>query len=122
MLVNDVAINRNILEEFLVLLPNQTRDSIRKLLNPADPQDVPRSIELVQAVGQLHSLDTSQFNPSQKKTIEALQLIGRLFHCMVEPFVNASLFLTEQMECQISYMAIAKSWSRIPSSTLRNSS
>ena len=27
MLVNDVAINRNILEEFLVLLPNQTRDS-----------------------------------------------------------------------------------------------
>jgi hypothetical protein len=107
MLVNDVAINRNILEEFLVLLPNQTRDSIRKLLNPADPQDVPRSIELVQAVGQLHSLDTSQFNPSQKKTIEALQLIGRLFHCMVEPFVNASLSLTEQMEYLSEYSHLA---------------
>jgi hypothetical protein len=68
------------------LLPNQTRDTVHKLLNPADLQDVPPSIELVQAVGQLHSLDTSQFNPSQKKTVEALQLIGRLFHCMVEPF------------------------------------
>lgn len=106
MLVNDVAINRNILE-YLVLLPGQTRDSVCKFLNPADPQDVPRAIQLVQAVADLHKLDTSQFNPSQKKSVEALRLIGRLFHCMIQPFINASLSLTERMEYLSEYAHLA---------------
>jgi len=97
MVINDVIINCVILEQYLILLPNQTGDSITKLLNPADPQDVPRAIELIRAVGDLQSLDKSAFNPSQLKTIEALQIIGTLFHAMTEPFVNAELSLLEQM-------------------------
>jgi len=44
MAINDVIVNQLILEEYLVLLPNQARESVCKLLNPADPQDVPRAI------------------------------------------------------------------------------
>jgi hypothetical protein len=105
--INDVIINRLILEEYLVLLPDQTRDSVRKLLNPADPQDVPRSIELIRTVSNLRSLDTSTFNPSQMKTITALQLIGNLVHAMIEPFINPNLSLTEQMEYLAEYSHIA---------------
>jgi hypothetical protein len=72
MAINDVIVNRLILEEYLVLLPNRTRESVRKLLNPADPQDVPRAIELICAVADLRTLDTSTFNPSHMKTIAAL--------------------------------------------------
>lgn len=97
MVVNDVVINRLILEQYLILLPSQTKESVAKLLNPADPQDVPRAIELIRAVGDIRALDKSTFNPSQMKTVEALQLIGTLFHAMTEPFVNAELSLTEQM-------------------------
>ena len=97
MVINDVIINRLILEQYLNRLPNQTRDSVEKLLNPTDPQDIPRAIELIRAVGNLHSLDKSTFNPSQLKTVEALQLIGTLFHAMTEPFINAELSLTTQM-------------------------
>jgi len=50
MVINDVIINRLILEQYLNRLPNQTRDSVEKLLNPADPQDVPRAIELIRAL------------------------------------------------------------------------
>jgi hypothetical protein len=97
MVVNDIVINRLILEQYLILLLGKSTDSVAKLLNPADPQDVPRVIELIRAVGDLRSLDRSAFNPSQMKTVEALQLIGTLFHAMTEPFVNAELSLTEQM-------------------------
>ena len=97
MVINDIVINRLILNQYLVLLPNQTQDSVSKLLNPADPQDVPRAVELIHAVGDLHALDKSAFNPSQMKIIEALQVIGTLFHAMTEPFINAELSLIEQM-------------------------
>lgn len=107
MVVNDVVITRLILEQYLVLLPNQTRDSVRKLLDPADPQDVPRAIELICAVADLRSLDTSGFAPSQMKTIAALQLVGTLFHAMIEPFINPDLSLVEQMEHLSEYSHIA---------------
>jgi hypothetical protein len=107
MAINDVIVNRLILEEYLVLLPNRTRESVRKLLNPADPQDVPRAIELICAVADLRTLDTSTFNPSQMKTIAALQLIGTLFHAMIEPFVNPNLSLFEQMRYLSEYSHIA---------------
>ena len=107
MVVNDVVITRLILEQYLVLLPNQTRDSVRKLLDPADPQDVPQAIELICAVADLRSLDTSGFTPSQMKTIAALQLVGTLFHAMIEPFINPDLSLVEQMEHLSEYSHIA---------------
>src|ERR1700676_4500583 len=68
MAINDVIVNRLILEEYLFLLPNQARKSGRKLLNPTDSQDVPRAIELIRAVADLRTLDISTFNPSQMKT------------------------------------------------------
>lgn len=107
MIVNDVAINRLILERYLIMLPNQSPESVEKLLNPADPQDVPRAIELICAVGDLRSLNKSGFNPSQMKTIEALQLIGTLFHAMIEPFVNSNLSLTAQLEYLAQYAHLA---------------
>ena len=107
MAVNDVVVNRLILEEYLTLLPNQTRESVCKLLNPTDPQDVPRAIELICAVADLCSLATSGFNPSQMKTIAALQLIYTLVRTVVEPFVNPNLSLVEQMQYLSEYSHIA---------------
>jgi hypothetical protein len=107
MVIHDIAINRFILEEYLTLLPNQTRESIRKLLNPADPQDVPRAVELIRAVADLRSLDISKFNPSQMKTVSALQLIGALFHSMIEPFVNPNMSLTQQFQHLSAYAHMA---------------
>jgi len=41
------------------------------------------------------------------KTISALQLIGTLFHAMIEPFVNPNLSLFEQMRYLSEYSHIA---------------
>ena len=94
------------------MLPNQSPESIEKLLNPADLQDVPCAIELICAVGNLCSLNKSGFNLSQMKTIEALQLISTLFHVMIEPFVNSNLSPTAQLEylAQYVYLAFMLDW------------
>lgn len=41
------------------------------------------------------------------KTIAALQLVGTLFHAMIEPFINPDLSLVEQMEHLSEYSHIA---------------
>jgi hypothetical protein len=104
MIVNNVVINQLILKQYLTLLPNQTRELVVKLLNPADPQDVLHAIKLIWAVTiELRFLNKSGFSPSQMKTVEALQLIGTLFHAMIEPFVNPTLTLTKQLEYLSQY-------------------
>jgi hypothetical protein len=97
MVINDVVVNQIILKEFLVLLPGRSRESVQKLLNPVDPQDVTRAVELICAVANLRLLDISKFDPSKVRTVWALQLIGTLFYAMTEPFVNCELSLSQQM-------------------------
>ena len=41
------------------------------------------------------------------KTIAALQLIGNLFHAMIEPFVNPNLSLVDQIQYLAEYSHIA---------------
>jgi hypothetical protein len=105
--INDVVVNQIILEEFLVLIPGQTRELVQKLLNPADPQDVTRAAELICAVANLCLLDISNFNPSKVRTVRALQLIGTLFYAMTEPFINRNLSLSRQMMLLSQYAHIA---------------
>lgn len=90
-------------------MPGTTEDSVDKLLYPQDPMDVPRAIELIQAVASLRSLDKSQFDPGQQKTVNAIQLVGSLFHCLTQPFVNRDLNLIEQFVSlsKYSHMALA---------------
>lgn len=106
MVVNSVVINSLIIEEFLIQLPEQTRASVQTLLNPLDPQDVTRAIELIQALSNLRNLKSSDFNPSKFRTVRALQLIGALFHAMTQPFVNPDLSLAQQMAYLSEYAHI----------------
>jgi hypothetical protein len=106
MVVNSVVIDSLIIEEFLVQLPEQTRALFQTLLNPSDPQDVTRAIELIRALSDLRNLKLSDFNPSNLRTVRALQLIGTLFHAMTQPFVNPDLSLAQQMAYLSEYAHI----------------
>ena len=90
-------------------MPGTTEDSVDKFLYPQDPMDIPRAIELIQAVASLCFLDKSQFDPGQQKTVNAIQLVGSLFHCLTQPFLNRDLNLIEQFVSlsKYSHMALA---------------
>ncbi|KAG1796728.1 uncharacterized protein HD556DRAFT_1441420 [Suillus plorans] len=68
-LVNGHTINSAVLARYLSWLPNQDEASILKLLNPDDPQDVPRAIEF--GITRMRGQHNSDMNYSQ-----ALDRIG----------------------------------------------
>ncbi|KIJ08501.1 hypothetical protein PAXINDRAFT_22785, partial [Paxillus involutus ATCC 200175] len=73
-------------------------------------QDVPHAVELIRAVVQLGQIDTTKppyTRPGQIPDvdaiidIEAISLLGTILQNLLEPFVNPSLSLTEQI-CHLS--------------------
>ncbi|KAJ7439531.1 hypothetical protein B0H11DRAFT_2355829 [Mycena galericulata] len=99
-LVNGVVINKILLAEWLEKLTGHdwSDQSIHALLNPKDPQDVPRAIKLICLVADLRQLENpSEFTPAERNTHRALCLLGEMFDALVEPFINPTFSLSEQM-------------------------
>ncbi|KAJ7254251.1 hypothetical protein C8J57DRAFT_1076384, partial [Mycena rebaudengoi] len=98
-LVIGVVINKSLIAQWLEQLPGYdwSDASIHTLLNPKDPQDVPLAVKLVFLVAELRHLDSSEFTPSERKTHRALCLLGETFHALLEPFINPTLSLSEQI-------------------------
>ncbi|KAG9309783.1 hypothetical protein JVU11DRAFT_10157 [Chiua virens] len=81
-------------------------EKAKRLLYPDDPQDVSQAIELMRAIIKLGHIDPTKppyTPPCQDPNIEAyidfetLRMLGDLFHNLLEPFVNPSLSLTQQV-------------------------
>ncbi|KAL1742877.1 hypothetical protein HDZ31DRAFT_65580 [Schizophyllum fasciatum] len=96
LLVNDRTVNKQILAlRFEALTQSDWADmSINSLLNPKDPQDVPRAYALLSRIAEFRHVDTSDFNPSDKDMHDALSLLGELLHCILEAFTNVDLDLS----------------------------
>ncbi|KAJ7936419.1 hypothetical protein B0H13DRAFT_1589586, partial [Mycena leptocephala] len=99
-LVNGVVINKSLIAGWLERLTGHdwSDESIHALLNPKDPQDVPRAIKLLCLVAELRmAVDSSDFTPAERKTHRALSLLGEIFDALLEPFINPKLSLSEQL-------------------------
>ncbi|KAJ7884423.1 hypothetical protein B0H13DRAFT_1542652, partial [Mycena leptocephala] len=99
-LVNGVAINKTLIAGWLERMTGHdwSDESIHALLNPKDPQDVPRAIKLLCLVAEIRmAVDATEFTPSELKTYRALCLLGEMFDALVEPFINPTLSLSEQL-------------------------
>jgi hypothetical protein len=105
-IINDVIVNRWLLETYLLRLPNQTKESVALLLNPEDPQDVPRAIELIQALADLRNLEID-LDPAELKTLIAIKLMGHLFNCLIQPYIDPTLSLTQQIEYLSEFQHVA---------------
>ncbi|KAJ7911680.1 hypothetical protein B0H13DRAFT_1875634 [Mycena leptocephala] len=109
MLVNGVVVNKALLAHWLEKLSGQdwSDESIHALLNPKDAQDVPRAVKLLCLIADLQHLDTSGFTPSEKHTHRAISLLGEMFDALVEPFINPTLSLSEQITQLAKFAHIA---------------
>ncbi|KAJ7720806.1 hypothetical protein B0H16DRAFT_1335823 [Mycena metata] len=108
MLVNGVIINKTLLAQWLEKLSGHdwSDESIHVLLNPKDHQDVPRAVKLLFLIVNLRQLDVSELDPSKRHTHHAICLLGDMFDALVEPFINPTLSLSEQMMSLITFAHI----------------
>ncbi|EIW60546.1 uncharacterized protein TRAVEDRAFT_45796 [Trametes versicolor FP-101664 SS1] len=106
-LVQDTIINQDSLARHLVKLPGLNAYKVANLIDPSDHQNVPKAVELLQAVSNLRGRDTSSFNPSELKAHHAMSLFADVIWAFLEPFINLDLSLSEQLRLLARYAHLA---------------
>ncbi|KAJ6497248.1 hypothetical protein DFH09DRAFT_893381, partial [Mycena vulgaris] len=106
-LCNGRIINPAVLTRFLARLPEQTDDSVRKLLFPDDPQDVPRAVELMEAVIEFLASDFGPVDADTAADLDSIRLLALMLKSILAPFITPDMSLTEQMTHLSTYAHIA---------------
>ncbi|KAL1713428.1 hypothetical protein EV715DRAFT_167478, partial [Schizophyllum commune] len=99
MMANGICVNKQLLASWLPKLTQYDWSdvSVHALLNPKDPQDVPRAVLLLKRVAELRNLDATQLSPAEHMIHRALSLVGEALHSLLEPFTNPALSLSAQI-------------------------
>ncbi|KAF8177151.1 hypothetical protein K438DRAFT_2042191, partial [Mycena galopus ATCC 62051] len=105
-LSNGVVINKNMLAHWLERLAGHdwSGESIHALLNP---QHVPSTVKLLTLMADLRSLDSSDFTPAEANTYRALCILGEMFDALLDPFINPTLSLSEQIIQLVKFAHLA---------------
>ncbi|KAK6987917.1 hypothetical protein R3P38DRAFT_3445739 [Favolaschia claudopus] len=96
-LCNGRIINPAVLTQFLARLPDMSEDSVRNILFPDDPQDVPRAVELMEAVIDFLAFDFGQVDADTAADLDSIRLLALILKSILAPFVSPDMSLTEQM-------------------------
>ncbi|KAJ2932281.1 hypothetical protein H1R20_g4818, partial [Candolleomyces eurysporus] len=76
---------------------SSSSQEISALLDPKDPQDVPRAIKLLTLIPTLRKLDRVDMNPSELQTHSTLSLLGEMLEALVKPFIEPAQSLSQQI-------------------------
>jgi hypothetical protein len=96
-LCNGRIINPAVLTRFLARLPDQTPDSVQRLLFPDDPQDVPRAVELMETIIEFLACDFGQVDADTAADLDSIRLLALVLKSILAPFITPDMSLTEQM-------------------------
>ena len=70
---------------------------MESLIDPADKQNVPKAVTLIQSIYQLKSLDTSSYSPSQINEHRSLVTVGEIFSSFLDAFTTVTMALSDQL-------------------------
>lgn len=73
------------------------------LVDPANKQNVPKAVTLIQSLGQLGSLDVSNYGPLKLHEHHSLIAVGEIFCAFANPFINVTWSLSEQLTLLSKY-------------------
>ena len=89
--------NKNHLRSHLAQLPGTTSSKVEALIDPADKQNVPKAVALIQSLDRLKTLDTSHYTPSQTNEHQALIAVSEVLSSFVDPFTVVTMSLSDQL-------------------------
>lgn len=92
--VNMFSFNGGFFEQLLHTIGVRNVD---QLLNPADAQNVPAAVALLQAIAAIPEADQSNFSPLQKALVPELQLVATVCQCLLATFIGEKQSLTQQL-------------------------
>ncbi|KAI0066999.1 hypothetical protein BV25DRAFT_1897244 [Artomyces pyxidatus] len=90
----------------LAALPHMSKVSANELMNPADKQNVPKAVNLVQELNRLDSLGEPA-NPSELHRREVTVFLAKTLDYFVLPFISIEMSLSEQVQSLSTYAHLA---------------
>lgn len=103
MVIGNTVVNAEMIIRHLSRDPSRTTASIDLLMNPADAQDVPRAIDLIEAVNSIGLLSTSSCSPSEIHEVALIRVIGNTFSSFLHAFIKPDWSLIEQITSLSKY-------------------
>ncbi|KAK7063420.1 hypothetical protein R3P38DRAFT_2492280 [Favolaschia claudopus] len=98
------VVNPHFLAQCLDLIEKHDEKSIHKLLNPDDPQDVPRAIDLIEAIISVRDITPPSHNVDLTSTCDSVRLLGHVLENFMSPFISPEFSLSKQI-CTLSTCA-----------------
>ena len=74
-----------------------------QLLDPADKQNVPRAVSLLQAICNLRQFPTRDQLPSEAANLRRFHFLGEVISSFLSPFINVTLSLEQQIVSLVKY-------------------
>lgn len=117
-MVHDTNIQSHDVFEHLQALPSMGADTARQLLDPADKQNVPKAVHLIQSLLLLDSKKAKlPSSPALLHRRHMLVFIAHTFGCFVLPFISVRFSLSDQLRSLATYAHLAAAmWIRHGSS------
>ncbi|KAF9778154.1 hypothetical protein BJ322DRAFT_1147952 [Thelephora terrestris] len=107
LLIRTTVVNKNHLRSHLVRLKDVNEKIVDSLVDPADKQNVPKAVALIQHLGQLRELETLSYTPSQLEEHHALTTLAEVLNSFTQPFIDVQMSLTDQLTSLVKYAHLA---------------
>ena len=75
----------------------------RQLLDPADKQNVPKAVTLLQTICSLHKFSLNLLLPSEQADLRRFHFLGEVLSSFLLPFVDLSMSLDQQIISLVKY-------------------
>ncbi|KIJ51586.1 hypothetical protein M422DRAFT_43584 [Sphaerobolus stellatus SS14] len=96
-LITDTIITQNHIAHELSRMEDISAKSIEALIDPADHQNVPEAVRLLQRISEIGSLLTTELSPGELKLWKAITFLSTLLSAVISSFINPKLSLSEQL-------------------------
>ncbi|KAI0681858.1 hypothetical protein C8T65DRAFT_597993 [Cerioporus squamosus] len=97
MLLSQVVMNRRLLTQELTRLPQHDSKAVELLLDPNDHQNVPKAVQLLQAIQVLSNIKHPSPSPTDMDTQRILTLLGDLWTSFLNLYISPRWSLSEQL-------------------------
>ncbi|TRM56361.1 hypothetical protein BD626DRAFT_414104, partial [Schizophyllum amplum] len=87
----------------LARLPHMTEEKARHLMDPADKQNVPKAVSLIQALLEIEEKAEPPTNPAEAHRHSLVIFVAKTLGFFVRPFIDLNMDLAEQVRSHSTY-------------------
>ena len=109
----DGIYNRHQLLHFLIELHGMSEAKAQQLLDPADKENVPKAVTLLQAICNLRNFPLDLLLPSEQANLHRFHFLGEVLSSFLLPFIDISMSRDKQIISLVKYAhLICACWMR----------